>query len=342
MTSRELVKKTLGFESPPGIPRQKWILPWAEKTYPRQVRMIEDRFPDDIVSAPAVYTDPVSIRGERYEIGTYIDEWGCQFTNLHDGVIGIVQTPLISSWDQLDGFHPPDATTTVDKDAVNHFCRQTEQFVLSGSVVRPFERLMFIRTMEQAMIDLMEQPAGLTELLRRIHSHYCREVEVWAKTDVDGIALMDDWGVQNALMVSPDLFRRLFKPMYRDYVEIARQYNKSVFMHSDGYIIDIIPDFIEIGIDALNSQIYCMGVEELGSHFRGKITFWGEIDRQQLLPHGTEEDIRAAVETVHNCLYDGGGMIAQCEFGPGAKPQNIVTVFETWKKLDHKLRIKSI
>lgn len=342
MTSRELVKKTLRFESPPGIPRQKWILPWAEKNYPRHVQILEERFPDDIVSAPALYTEPVSIQGERYEIGTYIDEWGCEFTNLHDGVIGIVRNPLISSWDQLDGFHPPDATTAVDKEAVNNFCHQTDQFVLSGSVVRPFERFQFIRTMEQSFIDLMEQTPELMELLSRIHSHYCREVEAWAVTDVDGIALMDDWGVQNALMVSPKLFRHLFKSMYRDYVEIARHYNKFVFMHSDGYIMDIIPDLIEIGIDALNSQIYCMGVKELGSRFHGKISFWGEIDRQQLLPHGTEEEIRIAVKTIYKCLYDGGGVIAQCEFGPGAKPQNVVTVFETWKQLDHKLRTPSL
>lgn len=338
MTSRELVIKTLRFESPPGIPRQKWILPWAEKTYPGQVRMLEEQFPDDIVSAPAIYTEPVPIQGKRYEIGTYIDEWGCRFSNLHDGVIGIVQTPLLDSWDQLDDLHPPEATIAVDKNAINQFCRQTDQFVLSGSVVRPFERFQFIRTMEQAFIDLAEQPPELRELLQRIHTHYCREVKAWAETEVDGIALMDDWGVQNALMASPDLFRRLFKPMYLDYVEIARRYNKFIFMHSDGYIIDIIPDLIEIGVDALNSQIDCMGVEALGARFQGKITFWGEIDRQQLLPRGTEEDIRNAVKSVYKRLYDGGGVIAQCEFGPGARPQNIVTVFEAWNEIDHQLR----
>jgi len=239
MTSRELVKKTLRFESPPGIPRQKWILPWAEKTYPGEVEMLEERYPDDIVSAPAIYTESLPVQGERYEIGTYVDEWGCRFANLHDGVIGIVQTPLIASWDQLKDFHPPEATINVDKKAVNDFCRRTEQFVLSGSVVRPFERFQFIRTMEQSFIDLVEQPPELEELLQRIHAHYCREVEAWAETEVDGIALMDDWGVQNALMVSPDLFRSHFKSMYLDYIKIARRYNKFVFMHSDGCIIDI-------------------------------------------------------------------------------------------------------
>jgi hypothetical protein len=108
---------------------------------------------------------------------------------------------------------------------------------------------------------------------------------------VDAIALMDDWRTQSGSLLHPETSRRLFKPMCRDYVSIARTYGKRVFMHSDGHIIDIIPDLIEVGIDALNAQIFCMGVEELGRRFRGRVTFWGEIDRQHLLVQGTRREI---------------------------------------------------
>lgn len=81
------------------------------------------------------------------------------------------------------------------------------------------------------------------------------------------------------------------------------------------------------GLDALNSQIFCMGVEEVGRQFRGKIAFWGEIDRQHILPEGTKEDVQNAVRLVHESLYADGGMIAQCEFGPGAKPENVYAGF---------------
>jgi len=144
---------------------------------------------------------------------------------------------------------------------------------------------------------------------------------------------MDDGGTQNALIASPDIFREIFKPMYEEYVEIARQHGKYVFMHSDGYIIDIISDLIEIGIDALNSQVFCMGVRELGERFRGKITFWGEVDRQHLLPHGTREEIEQAVQKIWHELYAEGGVIAQCEFGLEAKPENVFSVFETWDSI---------
>jgi hypothetical protein len=334
MNSRELVRHTIEFASPPSVPRQAWILPWAEERYPAEVAKLRAEFPDDLVAAPALYRTPLPVIGSRYEKGVYIDEWGCRFTNIHGGVIGIVREPLIREWHDLSRFRTPDAPLAVDREAVNSFCRGTDRFILAGTMVRPFERLTFVRTMEQAMIDLAEQPPELAELLGRIHAHDLKEVEAWARTDVDAIVLMDDWGTQHRMMVAPQLWRRIFKPLYREYNEIARRYGKYVFMHSDGYITDIIADLIEVGVNALNSQIKCMGAVELGRRFRGRITFWGEMDRQELLAFGSVEEVRRAVGEARTNLYANGGVIAQCEFGPGAKPANVIEVFRAWRELD--------
>ena len=99
-------------------------------------------------------------------------------------------------------------------------------------------------------------------------------------------------------------------------------------MHSDGFILDIIPDLVELKLDALNSQIFCMDPDELGRCFKRQLTFWGEIDRQHLLPNGSLDDISAAVDQVKQALYQNGGVIAQCEFGPGANPDNVAQVFK--------------
>jgi hypothetical protein len=120
--------------------------------------------------------------------------------------------------------------------------------------------------------------------------------------------------------------------MYKDYVDIAHSHGKKIFMHSDGYTLQIIPHLIEIGLDAMNAQIFCIGVDKLAP-FKGKLTFWGEIDRQHLLPYATLTEIEEAVKKVYNTLWDNGGCIAQCEFGPGAKPENVYKVFETWSKI---------
>jgi uroporphyrinogen-III decarboxylase len=98
-------------------------------------------------------------------------------------------------------------------------------------------------------------------------------------------------------------------------------------MHSDGYITDFIPDLIEIGLDALNSQVFCMDVEELGQRFGGQITFWGELDRQHLLPNADLVEIEAAAQRLKSVFHHDGGFIAQCEFGPGARPENVHAFF---------------
>ena len=151
--------------------------------------------------------------------------------------------------------------------------------------------------------------------------------------DVDAMMMMDDWGSQNDLLIHPDLWDEYFKPMYNDYIQIAHSHGKKMFMHSDGHIIRIIPKLIDMGLDALNSQIFCMGVENL-EQFAGKITFWGEIDRQHLLSSDTTlAQVDEAVEKVYRTLWRDGGCIAQCEFGPGGNPDNVYRVYEKWMQL---------
>jgi uroporphyrinogen decarboxylase len=333
VNSRELVRRAVEFDRPARVPRQAWVLPWAEEHYPEAVCTLRTEFPDDIVVSPGLYLKPLPVTGQRYQRGTYVDEWGCRFENRHGGVIGVVREPLIGRWDDLDRFRTPDCSLAVDREAVGRFCAGTGQFVLAGTLVRPFERLCFLRTMEQALVDLFTQPPAFTELMRRLHTHYTAEVEAWAGTAVDAIVIMDDWGAQDRMMVAPALWRKLFKPLYRDYCDIARRAGKYVFMHSDGCILDILDDLIEVGVQAINSQVWCMGVGRL-SRFRGRLTFWGEIDRQSILPFGSLADVRQAVTDVRTMLSADGGVIAQCEFGPGAKPDNVLEVFRTWDALD--------
>ena len=333
ISSRKLVQQTLEFEAPERIPRQLWALPWAERRFPEELKRIRTQYPDDIIAAPRIcrngtFVDPP----ERYEKGIWIDEWGCTFENAGSGTIGIARRPLIESWDQMDRLRPPRAFLNLDRDEIAAFCRSRDPFILSGTWIRPFERLQFLRTTEQTMMDLAERPDGFCELLLRIHQFNLDEAESWARTEVDALTVMDDWGSQASLLIDPALWRLIFKPLYREYAAVARHFRKKIFIHSDGFILDIIGDLLEIGYDAVNSQIFCMGVERLRP-FRGKITFWGEIDRQNILPYGTAAEVETAVRSVYDHLYLNGGVIAQCEFGPGAKPENVELVFRTWEAL---------
>lgn len=342
MTSRKLVYETLAFNNRQRVPRQLWELPWAHIYYPEELARIKRDFPDDIGVSPNEgfpSTEGFQIRegdphGNPYDVGIYIDVWNCEFTNFHRGVIGEVKKPLIEgeNWEGLGEMRIPEECLEIDHEGINEFCRNSDLFVLAGDWARPFERLQFLRGTEQLYVDLILQPDGLFEVMEIVHDYYCRLLTAWAETDVDALWYMDDWGAQSSLLISPELWVKLFKPLYRDYINIAHDHGKKIFMHSDGYITDIIPHLIDLGLDALNSQIFCMGVETL-AQFRGKLTFWGEIDRQHLLPEGSPEDIEHAVTLVKDALWADGGCIAQCEFGPGTKPENVFSVFNTWNNL---------
>lgn len=338
MTSRELVYKTLEFENKENrAPRQLWLLPWANMYHGDMVKKIEKDFEADIVSAPAILGTPTIAKGDMYKIGDYFDEWGCHFINLQEGVVGEVKEPLVKDedWEDVDNVHIPVEWLDFDVDAVNSFCRNTDKFVIAGCCPRPFEQLQFIRTTEELYMDLVYPLENMKKFMGKMHTFYCDLLEKWAKTDVDALNFMDDWGSQKSLLINPKTWDELFKPMYKDYISIAKQYGKKTFMHSDGNTLDIYPRLIDLGLDAFNSQIFCMGLDNL-EKYKGQITFWGEIDRQHLLPHGSKEDIQNAVKEVHEKLWANGGCIAQCEFGAGANPDNVYTVFETWDKITKK------
>jgi hypothetical protein len=87
-------------------------------------------------------------------------------------------------------------------------------------------------------------------------------------------------------------------------------------------------DLVTLGFDAINSQLFCMDIEDLGKKFKGRITFWGELDRQHVLPFGKPEEVKEAVRRVRRALDTGrGGVIAQMQFG---KFENIEEAFEAW------------
>ncbi|MBM3854710.1 MAG: methyltransferase, partial [Verrucomicrobia bacterium] len=145
--------------------------------------------------------------------------------------------------------------------------------------------------------------------------------------------MMDDWGSQNSLLMSPATWRRLLKPLYAEYVRIAHDAGKKFFVHSDGHILELYPELIEIGVDAVNSQLFCMDLEEVARRCRGRITLWGEIDRQRLLPHGTKEEVRDAVRRVHSFFWRDGGCIAQFSFEGETRLENAEAVFAEWERL---------
>jgi uroporphyrinogen decarboxylase len=332
---RELVSRTLRFEPVPRVPRQVWMLPVAKHEHPEDALALARDFPDDIVSPPFDPPPVACVRGDRYSPGTCVDEWGCEFVNLAPGIIGEVKDPLLKSYESdLGKVRPPYEWVNAGLEGVNEACARSDRFMLAAPGINPFERMQWIRGTESLFVDLIERPPGLAKLRDLVHEWNLAMIDGWARTEVDGIGWSDDWGTQRAMLIDPALWRDFFKPLYRQYVERIHAAGKFAFMHSDGWILDIYEDLIEIGVNAINSQLFCMDIEEIGRRFKGRITFWGEIDRQHILPYASVEEVRQAVRRVARSLYDGhGGVIAQCEYGAGAKPENVRAVFDEWDRI---------
>lgn len=333
LTGRERVQAALDFRNTDRVPRDVWTLPYIDLFRRDELESIRREFPMDIGTAhlgPDWLRDVSSMSSSA---GCYTDDWGSVWRVGEPGVIGEVSSPAISDWSLLEHFQPPWCLLrTRDFGYVNRCCEQSDQFMLSEVTARPFERLQFLRGTRNVYCDIGTGRSELRKLLEMVHEFYLEDIRGWCTSNVDGIFFMDDWGSNQHLLINPTTWRELFKPLYKDYCEIIHAAHKRAFFHSDGNIEVIYGDLIEVGMDAINSQLFTMNIEKLAELYKGKVTFWGEMDRQHLLPFGTPAQIKAAVARVRRALHDGrGGMIAQCEWGKDNRIENIRAVYEGWQ-----------
>lgn len=113
-------------------------------------------------------------------------------------------------------------------------------------------------------------------------------------------------------------------------IDVVQGNGKQVFVHSDGYILDLYDEWIEMGVTAINSQIWCMGVDKVAEKTRGRITLWGELSRQDTLPYGTPADIAQCIQEMKDKLHYDGGLIGQFETGKDVPMANIRSALFGW------------
>jgi uroporphyrinogen decarboxylase len=337
MTSRDLVLRTLNQQPVDRAPRDLWYSPEVEALRADELAEMEIRYPKDIVRPDFKYPPGKRADGKPHRVGQYTDAWGCTWHVTERGTVGEVNNPPLADAAKITEYQPPFEILSADRHGqarlarANRSCAATSRFVLAWTETRPFERLKLLRGTEAALADLASGSQQIRTLLAMLHDFSCQEMEMWAGTDVDGVAFMDDWGSEDSLLVAPETWRELFRPLYRDYCKILHANDKFVFFHSDGNISRIFGELIKVGIDAIHSQLFLMDIERLAKRYRGRVTFWGEIDRHHVLPFGSPEEIREAVRRVRKALdFGSGGVIAQCEWGVNVPLRSIATVFEQW------------
>lgn len=335
MDSRTRVINVLNHKSVDRFPRALWDLPNVKILKPKEHELMFSTLERDTINPRVGFATSRYQKGLVHRMPRYTDEFGCTFEVAEEGVVGEVKDPIFRDLDDIDRYIMPfEILETIDKDEINRQCADTNKFTLASTHIRPFERLQFMRGTEDLFVDLAMEEEKILKLLKRLHHFYMKELEILTDTDIDGFSFMDDWGSQVSLLINPQMWRELFKPLYKDYCDLARSRGKYIFFHSDGFIEEIYPDLIEIGIDAINSQLFCMDIEKLVDLYGDKVCFWGEIDRQYILPFGSVEDVKKAVDRVADAIIAKNGKrtgaFAQCEWNAVDPVENIKAVFAQW------------
>ena len=151
----------------------------------------------------------------------------------------------------------------------------------------------------------------------RITEIQLRLIRRYLELGVDGGYFGDDYGAQKGLIMSPATWRQLFKPRLERLFAPFREQGLPVILHSDGQIQQILPDLVEIGLTALNpAQPEVLEHAWLAENFGGKLAFYGGVSTQTVLPGGSREEVREAVELLQTGARSAGDGVAAGAFAP--------------------------
>ncbi len=223
-----------------------------------------------------------------------VDEWGARWRNIGVSHLGEVQEPALKDWADFDALPIPDIHDPRRWAGLEGARERAGDRFLMGSGISIYERVHFIRGLENTWEDIYVHPEELRRLLEILVAMNLAAIERYAAAGVDGFIFCDDWGLQNRLMISPGKWREFWKPCYARIYAAAHAAGMLTFLHSCGCIVEILDDLIEIGLDVIHmDQQENMGLELLGERFGGRITFWSPVDIQKTMCYGTLDEIRA-------------------------------------------------
>ena len=324
----------------PPEPSPAFLLPRAAQVIPGE----------DIVSQFGLDARPVVLGAADRDPGgslskeTYIDEWGVTWTKPDqghfintDGPFYRLVNPTVGD---LEGYNWPDPDNPGRyrglRERAKFLHDTTDHAVVLNLWVGLVHLAEFVRGFAQWLEDLLANPAFAQALMDRIAYFWVRGTEralAEAGEFIDVVAIVEDLGTQQGPIIRPEVYRRMIKPHHRRMMGVVKQHGKRLFLHSCGAVTAFIPDFIEMGVDALNPvQVSAKGMDTktLKREFGRDLSFWGAIDTGIVLPYGTPDDVRAEVKRRIDDLAGNGGYIlaAVHNIQPEVPPQNVAAMYE--------------
>jgi uroporphyrinogen decarboxylase len=265
-------------------------------------------------------SSPDKPKSVRHEDGTVTDEWGITWSAegsypVYFPFKGKTEQDIVNyKWPD-----PKNWDTSALKERARHYFEDTDYAVTAKAVLDGagiFERCYYLRSIDEFFIDLMENEDMIQFVIDKITGI---EIQLWDMyLDAVGpyvqiIQRATDLGTQTGLFISPELFRKFFKPAEEKVYSFIKSKapHVKIWFHSCGAVEPLINDLIELGVNVLNPvQPLCTGMDsfELKKKYGNKLCFHGGIDLQKALP-GTKEDTRAEVKRRIKAFAPGGGYI---------------------------------
>jgi uroporphyrinogen decarboxylase len=236
-------------------------------------------------------------------------------------------------WPQVDRF---DYDGAVEKARV-----ASAEYAVIGPWVSFYEIYCQMRGLEQAMMDLLENPELVEAILDRIEAIQTEMMKRFfarGRPYLDLVFISDDLGTQNSLLISPDLWQQHLRPRMKRWCDLIHAQGLKVFFHTDGASEPLIGPLIDCGIDVLNPiQHICPGMEpsDLKKKYGDRVIFHGGVDNQRVLPFGTPADVRAEVQMLRATLGAGneGFICCSCHNVQAGTPvPNILAMIDEMKK----------
>jgi uroporphyrinogen decarboxylase len=206
-----------------------------------------------------------------------------------------------------------------------------------------WEASWYLRSMEELMVEMMMESESAGILLDKITGFACAKARAYASAGIDILSLGDDIGTQNSIMLDVGLWEKWLRPRLEKVIKAAKEVKPDIliFYHSCGYIMPFIEKLIETGVEILNPiQPECMDFNEVHDRFGDRVSFWGTMGTQQLLPYGTKEEVKkVALERFEKCGTKGGLVIGPTHMVEPEVPwENLMAIIEAAKESESKTK----